>query len=181
MDTLIAAHKVSHVIITFSLAPDAEMRGLMQRCKDMGAQVLVVPRLYEEMTHRLTIEHLGAIPLIRVERPDPRGWQFTVKYSLDRVAAAVLLILLAPLLAGIALIVRLTSNGPTLFRQQRVGLDGREFTMFKFRTMRGEPDESGRGQRQVGGCDSWRAPGPGAADRRPHHRGRACHARHLAR
>ena len=142
MDSVIAAHKVSHVIITFSLAPDAEMRGLMQRCKDMGAQVLVVPRLYEEMTHRLTIEHLGAIPLIRVERPDPRGWQFTIKYTLDRVAAAVLLMLLAPLLAGIALLVRLTSNGPTLFRQQRVGLDGREFTMLKFRSMRGEPDEA---------------------------------------
>ena len=95
------------------------------------------------MTHRLTIEHLGAIPLIRVEQPDPRGWQFTIKYSLDRIAAAVLILLLSPLLLAIALCVRLSSAGPILFRQKRVGLDGREFTMFKFRSMRGEPDESG--------------------------------------
>jgi exopolysaccharide biosynthesis polyprenyl glycosylphosphotransferase len=143
LEDVITANQVSHVIITFSLAPDAEMRDLMRRCKELGTQVLVVPRLYEEMTHRLTIEHLGAIPLIRVEQPDPRGWQFMIKYSLDRVAAACLLIALAPLLTAIAVLVRLSSTGPVLFRQKRVGLDGRAFTMFKFRSMRGQPDETG--------------------------------------
>jgi lipopolysaccharide/colanic/teichoic acid biosynthesis glycosyltransferase len=95
------------------------------------------------MTNRLTIEHLGAMPLIRVEQPDPRGWQFMIKYAIDRIVAAALILALSPLLGMIALLVRLTSEGRILFRQKRVGLDGREFTMFKFRSMRGEPDESG--------------------------------------
>jgi exopolysaccharide biosynthesis polyprenyl glycosylphosphotransferase len=143
LESIIVGHDVSHVVITFSLSPDAEVRRLMRRCRELGAEVLVVPRLYEEMTNRLTIELLGAVPLIRVEQPDPKGWQFAVKYSLDRVLALFLLLTLAPAMAAIGLLVRLSSTGPMLFRQRRVGLDGREFTMLKFRSMRGEPDESG--------------------------------------
>jgi exopolysaccharide biosynthesis polyprenyl glycosylphosphotransferase len=134
---------VTHVIITFSLLSDAAIRPLMQRCKQLGTQVLIVPRLYEEMTQRLTIEHVGAVPLIRVEQPDPSGWQFAVKYALDRVLAVFSLMVLSPLLLVIAILVRLSSDGPVLFRQRRVGLDGRAFTMLKFRSMRGEPDEAG--------------------------------------
>src|SRR4029077_3227567 len=56
-----------------------------------------------------------------------------------------MLLLLSPLLALIALAVKLTSDGPLVFRQPRVGLDGREFEMLKFRTMRGSPEEHGEG------------------------------------
>lgn len=148
LESVIATHRVSHVIITFSLAADAGTRKLMQRCKELGTQVLVVPRLYEEMTQRLTIEHVGAIPLIRVEQPDPGGWQFATKYAFDRVLAALLILCFAPVLAMIVLLVKFSSDGPILFRQKRVGLDGQEFTMFKFRSMRGEPDDAGEADAQ---------------------------------
>ena len=140
---LIAVHQVSHVIITFSLAPDAEMRDVMRSCTELGTQVLVIPRLYEEMTRRLTIEHVGGIPLIRVEQPDPRGWQFAIKYALDRIVASLALLVLAPVFVIIAVAVRLSSSGPIFFRQERTGRDARSFTMLKFRSMRGEPDNVG--------------------------------------
>ena len=139
LDRLIAEHAVRHVIVAFALAKDERLLEVIRRCKELGAEVAVVPRLYEQMTHHLTIEHVGAIPLITVGQPNPRGWQFLVKYALDRVIAAILLVVLAPLLAAIAVCVRLSSPGPILFRQPRLGRDGREFTMFKFRTMRGDP------------------------------------------
>src|SRR5205807_437903 len=60
-----------------------------------------------------------------------------------RVFAFAMLVSLSPLLAVITLLIKLTSDGPILFRQPRVGLDGREFEMLKFRTMRGSPEEHG--------------------------------------
>ena len=64
---------------------------------------------------------------------DPRGWQFAVKHLLDRAVALIAVTLLGPLLLLIALLVRIDSPGPALFRQLRVGRDGREFDLLKFR------------------------------------------------
>jgi exopolysaccharide biosynthesis polyprenyl glycosylphosphotransferase len=95
------------------------------------------------MTRRLTIEHVGGLPLIRVQQPDPQGWQFAVKYAADRVVAAAILLLLLPVVLTIAALVRLSSPGPIFFRQVRVARDGHEFPMLKFRTMRGDPATDG--------------------------------------
>jgi len=83
----------------------------------------------------VSVEHVGGVALLRIERTDPRGWQFAVKHAVDRVSAACGLLLLAPLLGLIAVLVRRSSPGPTLFRQPRVGRDGQLFDMLKFRTM----------------------------------------------
>ena len=131
------------VVIAFSRLADERLAALLRRCLALGIEVVVVPRLYEEMSARLSLEYLGGVPLMRVNQPDPRGWQFAVKHVLDRVIVAVMLVLLAPVLAIIALAVRLSSPGPVLFRQRRVGRDGRTFTMLKFRTMIGEPAADG--------------------------------------
>jgi lipopolysaccharide/colanic/teichoic acid biosynthesis glycosyltransferase len=67
---------------------------------------------------------------------NPNGWQFAVKHMLDRIGAGVALVVLAPLLLAIAAAVRSSSPGPVLFRQRRIGRDGRDFEMLKFRSMR---------------------------------------------
>ncbi|HEX2272470.1 MAG TPA: exopolysaccharide biosynthesis polyprenyl glycosylphosphotransferase [Acidimicrobiales bacterium] len=128
-------HKISHVVLGFCNSPPAEMLMLAQRCRALGLGVSVVPRLYEQVTSRTEVDHLGGLPLLQVHQSDPRGWQFTVKYLLDRVLAAVALVILAPLLLVVAAAVKLSSPGPVLYRQRRVGLDGREFEILKFRTM----------------------------------------------
>jgi exopolysaccharide biosynthesis polyprenyl glycosylphosphotransferase len=71
-----------------------------------------------------------------VEHPELAGARQLVKNVFDRVVAGLLLVLIAPLLLGLALAVRVSSPGPALFRQTRVGRDGRVFTIVKFRTMR---------------------------------------------
>jgi len=97
-----------------------------------------------------------------VDQVDPRGWQFEVKYLLDRAIGIVGVLALSPLLAAIALAVRLSSPGPILFRQLRVGLDGHHFAMLKFRTMRlaAEGEEDGHS------LEGERAPGVPLVDRR---------------
>jgi exopolysaccharide biosynthesis polyprenyl glycosylphosphotransferase len=131
------------VIVTFSTAPSDVLLRLVNRCEELGIAVALVPRLFEKMTHRLTIEHLGGLPLITSRPSDPRGWQFAVKYCADRLVALVSVVLLLPVLAVCALAVRLTMGSPILFRQRRVGRDGHEFDMLKFRSMRGSPNQGG--------------------------------------
>lgn len=132
-------YDVEQVVVTFSTAPHAVLLGMIRRCRELGVEVVVVPRLFEEVSNRVEVEHLGGVPLLRAATVDPRGWQFAIKYAVDRIVAAVALVVLSPVLAGLALAVRLSSPGPILFRQRRVGLDGREFDMLKFRSMRVAP------------------------------------------
>jgi exopolysaccharide biosynthesis polyprenyl glycosylphosphotransferase len=125
-----------HVVLGFSTAPDRLLIPLVRECEGLGLQVSIVPRLFESVNVRVALEHLGGLPLFGLHTIDPKGWQFAVKHVLDRVAAGVLLALLAPLLLGLAAIVKLSSPGPVLFRQRRIGRDGRDFEILKFRSMR---------------------------------------------
>jgi len=84
----------------------------------------------------VSLEHLGGLPLFGLHTIDPQGWQFANKHVIDRVLAAAGLVVLSPLLLSLALAVRLSSPGPVLFRQRRIGRDGRDFEMLKFRSMR---------------------------------------------
>jgi exopolysaccharide biosynthesis polyprenyl glycosylphosphotransferase len=95
-----------------------------------------VPRLFELVNVHVSLEHLGGLPLFGLHTIDPKGWQFTINHVLDRVGAAAGLLLLSPLLIGLALAVRLSSPGPVMFRQRRIGRDGRNFELLKFRSMR---------------------------------------------
>lgn len=143
LEEVVARHDVSQVVVTFSTAPHAVLLSMIRRCRQLGVEVAVVPRLFEEVNSRVAIEHLGGLPLLRAEQIDPKGWQFTVKYAIDRVIAAIALVALAPVLAALAIAVRVSSPGPILYRQWRVGLDGHEFDMLKFRSMRvsDKPDD----------------------------------------
>jgi exopolysaccharide biosynthesis polyprenyl glycosylphosphotransferase len=99
-------------------------------------RVRVVPRLMDAIGGGAWIDHLGGVPLIVLARIDPRGWQFALKHALDRTAAGVGLVLISPVFIGLALLVKVSSPGPILFRQQRIGRDGKIFDCLKFRTMR---------------------------------------------
>jgi exopolysaccharide biosynthesis polyprenyl glycosylphosphotransferase len=135
-DRVVEEYGVGQVIVTFSTAPSEVLLRIVTRCEELGIAVALVPRLFEKVTRRLTVEHLGGLPLITSHPRDPRGWQFAVKYALDRVFALALLCVLAPVLLACALGVWLSLGRPILFRQRRVGRDGHVFEMLKFRSMR---------------------------------------------
>jgi exopolysaccharide biosynthesis polyprenyl glycosylphosphotransferase len=136
-----------HLVLGFSTAPDRLLLPLVRESESLGLEVSLVPRLFESVNVRVALDHLGGLPLFGLRTIDPKGWQFTVKYALDRLVAGVLIAVLAPVLAACALAVRLSSPGPVLYRQRRIGVDGREFEMLKFRSMRveGEPRHDASG------------------------------------
>jgi exopolysaccharide biosynthesis polyprenyl glycosylphosphotransferase len=139
LDRVIREHGVQQVIVAFSTAPDDVLLRLFRRCEELGVSVAFVPRLFEKVTGRLTVDYLGGLPVLAARSPNPQGIQFAIKYAADRLAAATLLLLVAPVLIVAATGVAVTLGRPILFRQRRVGRDGREFEMLKFRTM-WEPD-----------------------------------------
>ncbi|WP_432834949.1 exopolysaccharide biosynthesis polyprenyl glycosylphosphotransferase [Dactylosporangium sp. CA-092794] len=97
--------------------------------------LIVASTLIDVAGSRTTIRPVDGLPMLHVEHPTLSGARRLVKALVDRVGAVVLLVLTTPLLALLALAVRMDSTGPVLFRQVRVGKDGHEFVIFKFRTM----------------------------------------------
>lgn len=124
-----------HVVLAFSAQPDEELVEIVRDCEELGLEVLIVPRLFDSLNHRASYEPLGGLPLQRLRNVSPLGWQFALKHAVDRVVATFLLLFLSPLMIAIAAGVKLTSPGPVLFRQQRVGRDGKVFDVLKFRSM----------------------------------------------
>ena len=124
-----------HVVLGFTRDPDSELFSLVRECEDRGLQVSVVPRMFEFVSVHNELGHVGGLPLFSVDAVDPKSAHFAVKHAFDRVVAATVLAMIAPLLLAIAAAVRLTSPGPALFRQHRVGRDGRDFELLKFRSM----------------------------------------------
>jgi exopolysaccharide biosynthesis polyprenyl glycosylphosphotransferase len=135
LDRLVADYGVQHVIVTFSTAPHEVLLRLVRRCEELDVEVSFVPRLFERVGERVTIDHLGGLPLVTANLADPKSWQFAAKYVIDRVVAAVALLLLSPVLGAAMLAVRLSLGRPIFFRQVRIGRDGRPFEMLKLRTM----------------------------------------------
>jgi len=111
------------------------LRQLSWQLEGSGIELLVAPGLIEVAGPRLHIRPFEGLPLLSVEQPRFEGWQRMVKVGVDRFVAAMALLTLAPVLLGIAVAVRMSSPGPVLYRQERVGVNGRTFTMLKFRSM----------------------------------------------
>jgi exopolysaccharide biosynthesis polyprenyl glycosylphosphotransferase len=140
LDAVVSQYRIDQVIVTFSTAPDEVLLRLVRRCEELGITVSVVPRLFERVPERHSVEHLGGIPLLTAHPANPKSFQFAVKYLIDRVLAAVALLLLSPVMAATALAVWISLGRPIFFRQRRVGRDGRTFEILKFRSMRQTSD-----------------------------------------
>jgi exopolysaccharide biosynthesis polyprenyl glycosylphosphotransferase len=115
--------------------PIGALRLLSWRLEGTGVELVVAPAVTDIAGPRINIRPVAGLPLLHVEEPRFDGAPRVFKGLLDRGCAAVALLCLAPLIAIAALAIRVTSSGPVLYRQIRVGRAGREFTMLKFRTM----------------------------------------------
>ncbi|MFJ4424899.1 sugar transferase [Streptomyces bobili] len=115
-------------------SPDRLQR-LAWNLEGSDAEMIVAPVLMEVAGPRLHVDAVLGIPLLRVSMPTFSGGRHAVKGVVDRMGAAILLVLFAPLMVFVALTVMVDSRGGAFYRQRRVGKDGREFTIVKFRTM----------------------------------------------
>ena len=111
------------------------LRELAWALEKTGTDLCVAPALLDVAGPRTTIRSVAGLPLLHLDHPEFTGARRAVKSGFDKVLALSGLVLLSPLLVTVALLIRLGDGGPWLFRQTRVGQDGRAFTVYKFRTM----------------------------------------------
>jgi exopolysaccharide biosynthesis polyprenyl glycosylphosphotransferase len=111
------------------------LRRLAWSLEERGVDLIVSPGIVEVSGPRLSIRPIAGLSLLHLERPATTGARMVAKRILDRLFAIVLCVLALPVMAAAAFAVRLSSPGPVLFRQSRIGVDGQAFQMLKFRTM----------------------------------------------
>jgi exopolysaccharide biosynthesis polyprenyl glycosylphosphotransferase len=138
---LVREHDVHRVIFAPTSTDGTDTLDLIRIAKAVGVHVSVVPRLFEVVGSAVAFDHLDGLTVLGVPRFGLTRSSLFVKRAFDLVGAGVILLLTAPLMAVIALAIRLESRGPVFFRQTRVGRNGKRFEMLKFRSMVPGADE----------------------------------------
>jgi exopolysaccharide biosynthesis polyprenyl glycosylphosphotransferase len=134
-DTVRATHTRAVIVA-------GELPGGREQIQDLGWQLensktelILTTRLTDVAGPRIHMRPVEGLPMLHVDLPQYAGVNHTIKRGLDIVLAGLAFLLLSPVLGLVALAVRLDSPGPVLFRQERIGVAGERFTMFKFRSM----------------------------------------------
>jgi len=138
--SLLLAASGAQVVVVCGYVTDKEFQGIVDTALAAGCQVLSVPRTVDIAgVHPTTVWRRGQ-PLVQLTAPSLKGWQLAVKRVVDVIGAAVGLMLVSPVMAAIAMLIKIDSPGLVLFSQERVGFGGQRFRMLKFRTMKNGAD-----------------------------------------
>ena len=137
LERVVHEHDVRRVLVAFGDTDDRELVTMLRANERVPAEIHVIPRFFElsGIPQGAAVDEVFGIPLFHLRRPALRSTARLAKRAFDVVVASLLLILTFPFLASVALAVRVSSPGPVLFRQKRVGLNGKIFEIVKFRTM----------------------------------------------
>jgi exopolysaccharide biosynthesis polyprenyl glycosylphosphotransferase len=135
LDKTLKDYAIDELIFTDVLEVMPAVQEMMFRCSEQGIRTTIAADLFSMGMVKSGISYFGSMPLIHFQTPPGDQWELGLKRVIDIFFAAVFLLLLAPLFFLIAVLVRVTSPGPVIYRQKRVGLNGRLFDLYKFRSM----------------------------------------------
>lgn len=133
---IVAQRHIQVVIIALPLSAHESLPVILEGLSEEMVDVRIVPDLYRFMSLGSTVESFEGMPIIGLRGSRLEGWPRVLKRVIDVTGSLLFVMIFSPLMALIAIGVKLSSPGPVLYRQKRMGLDGVEFEMYKFRTMR---------------------------------------------
>ena len=143
-DEIIQREHVDHLYVALPLEEHVKMLGLVEATNREGVDVHVVPDLLQFIALRARLENLDGVPIISLNDVPLRGFNSLLKRGIDMASSAAALTVLAIPFAIISLLIKRTSAGPVFYKQERMGLDGKAFNVFKFRSMyEGAEDDTG--------------------------------------
>lgn len=137
---LVQRLKIDDVVFAVPIRDDARNMRIALDVESLQARVWVLPEQFDWAFSHVKVEDVGGVPMVGLGESRIDTFDRLVKRSLDVVLSGIMLAAISPVLLVIALAIRLDSPGPILFRQQRVGENWKLFQMFKFRSMRTDPD-----------------------------------------
>jgi exopolysaccharide biosynthesis polyprenyl glycosylphosphotransferase len=147
---IIDMYEIDEVIIALPEASHRELVQLISKCQRGKVSIKVYPDIFAYMAGSLTVDDLNGMPLLSVRDVALRGWKLSLKRAMDIVGSFIGLVLLSPVFALTAILIKLESPGPVFFCQERMGLDGHPFPMIKFRSMRQDAEKGGPGWTTAG-------------------------------
>ena len=156
LDRILAEHPVDQVILALPSEDTALLKTLMEKLALRTVDVKIVPDLFQYVTLYGGLEEFGGLPIVSLQGGPLEGWNLVAKRVFDILFSAMALLLASPILLGVAVAVKLTSRGPILYRQERMGMDGAVFPILKFRTMRTDAESEGAQMATAG--DARRTP-----------------------
>jgi len=134
---------IDQVIIALSFRAYEAVEEVLTQVENEPVEVMLVPDLSRYISLRCGVENLAGIPALTLQGAPLYGWNAVLKRGFDLGVSCTALVLCTPVIALIALLIKLSSTGPVLYRQQRMGLDCRPFTLLKFRSMRVDAEPPG--------------------------------------
>jgi len=136
LERIVAEHSIDHVFVALPLSRYGELPQVYEILSRVLAEVQLVPEVPNLAGMKLRMLEIDNLALLSLRRNPHYGWPRLVKRTMDVVLSGAALVCLAPLMAALAVTIKLTSGGPVFYRQARTGLGGRTFHMLKFRSMR---------------------------------------------
>lgn len=140
----IPAKRLQAVLIALSYEQHSQLLDILRTMDGLNIDMMLVPDVLDMMTSRIRITEIGGLPFITIKDVPLSTWNRITKRVFDIVVASTVLLVTLPITMLIAVLIKLTSKGPVLYIQERVGLDGVSFRIFKFRSMRTDA-EAGTG------------------------------------
>lgn len=159
LPALLARYDIQRVLVAFSATSDEVLARVLRECDAHDVEIDIVSRLFDCLGMDTRVHIVGGLPVLRVQ-PQQSGWMArAAKRGTDCVLAAIMLVLLAPVMIAVALAIVLDDGRPVMYRQRRIGRGGREFDIWKFRTMVRDADQ--QALRRIAG---WGGDGFSVAD-----------------
>ena len=138
---IIKKYNIDQLYIALPLHAHDRMEKILENLDEETVDIKVVPDLLKFMNLQVGVEELDGLPVVNLTESPLYGWNIVIKRTSDIVLSALAIIVSSPLLLLIAIIIKLESRGPVIFSQERAGLDGKGFEMFKFRSMRVDAED----------------------------------------
>ena len=136
---ILSKNKIDQIFIAFPLSAGEQFNRCMEQLKDEIVDIKIIPDIYQFLTLNAGVEDFLGMPIINISEGPLYGWNQVIKRFMDIVfslAAIIIFHLVIPLMPLIYLLTKLTSNGPVFYKQERMGLDGKRFNVYKIRTMK---------------------------------------------
>ena len=136
LDKIMGENKVDIFFIALPINEYVYLESLIKKLRGHLADVKVVPGAYEFLGLRGGVDELDDLPIVSLQSSPLYGWNSVLKRMFDLALGTLIFVITSPIMIAISLLIKWTSEGPILYRQERVGMDGHPFQMLKFRTMK---------------------------------------------
>jgi len=143
IDPILDQYEVEDVIIALESSEHDKIGQILNGLEDKGVNIRIIPKMYDILSGQVKMSSILGAPLIDIKREIMPPWQQYAKRFLDIVISVICLILLSPVYLIIGLAVALSSKGPIIYSHERIGLHGKPFTIYKFRSMYKDAEKNG--------------------------------------